>query len=562
MERIWLKNYPPEIPAEISIGPDENLVTMLESTFVTYPDRPSFSCMGRTLSYRDLDEMSAAFGAWLQDRSGLEPGARIAIMMPNVLQYPVALFGALRAGMVVVNVNPLYTPRELEHQLKDSGAEAIVILENFASVLDKVVAGTAVKRVIVTGMGDLLGAPRRMLVNFVVRRLKKLVPPYDLPGHRKLTDVLREGKGVSLSPVRARHEDVAFLQYTGGTTGPSKGAMLTHGSVYANVLQMACLTDPYTTPGEEIVITALPLYHIYALVVNCMCFVRTGGHNVLIPNPRDLPGFIKELSRWHFTAFFGVNTLYNALLHEPGFDQLDFSHLKLAGGGGMAVQSAVANRWFELTGQLLQEGYGLTECSPVVSFNLKSQTEAYTGSVGVPVPSTDISIRDESGQEVPLGEAGELCVRGPQVMKGYWGREEATRDVFHDDGFLRTGDIATVDQDGYIHIVDRAKDMILVSGFNVYPCEVEEVISQHPAVLEAACIGVPDDKSGERVKVFVVPNSGSDPSAEDIVDFCREHLTGYKVPKQVEFRGELPKTNVGKILRRALREAEDAAASR
>jgi long-chain acyl-CoA synthetase len=555
LEKIWLENYPPDVPAEIPINPDENLVTMLEHSFRSYRDRPSFSCMGRTLSYGQIDEMSAAFGAWLQKESGLAPGARVAIMLPNVLQYPVALFGALRAGMVVVNVNPLYTPRELEHQLKDSQAEAIVVLENFAATLEKVIRETPVKRVIVTGMGDLLGGPRSMVVNFVVRRLKKLVPPYSLPGHQRLADVLQAGGGMELSPFHPRHEDVAFLQYTGGTTGPSKGAMLTQGSVYANVLQMAALIDPYIRQGEEIVITALPLYHIYALVVNCMCFVRIGGHNVLITNPRDLQGFIKELSRWDFTAFFGVNTLYNSLLHEPGFSRLDFSHLKLAGGGGMAIQSAVATRWHELTGQLLQEGYGLTECSPVVCFNLKSQKEVYTGSVGVPVPSTEISIRDESGQEVPIGESGELCVRGPQVMKGYWGREDATAEVFYPDGFLRTGDIATVDEKGYVRIVDRAKDMILVSGFNVYPCEVEDVVTRHPGVLEAACIGIPDDRSGERVKLFVVPKPGKTATAEDIVAYCREHLTGYKVPREVEFRDELPKTNVGKILRRALRES-------
>jgi long-chain acyl-CoA synthetase len=555
LEKIWLENYPPDVPAEIPVNPDENLVTMLEHSFRSYRDRPSFSCMGRTLSYGQIDEMSAAFGAWLQKESGLAPGARVAIMLPNVLQYPVALFGALRAGMVVVNVNPLYTPRELEHQLKDSQAEAIVVLENFAATLEKVIRETPVKRVIVTGMGDLLGGPRSMVVNFVVRRLKKLVPPYSLPGHQRLADVLQAGGGMKLSPFHPRHEDVAFLQYTGGTTGPSKGAMLTQGSVYANVLQMAALIDPYIRQGEEIVITALPLYHIYALVVNCMCFVRIGGHNVLITNPRDLQGFIKELSRWDFTAFFGVNTLYNSLLHEPGFSRLDFSHLKLAGGGGMAIQSAVATRWHELTGQLLQEGYGLTECSPVVCFNLKSQKEVYTGSVGVPVPSTEISIRDESGQEVPIGESGELCVRGPQVMKGYWGREDATAEVFYPDGFLRTGDIATVDEKGYVRIVDRAKDMILVSGFNVYPCEVEDVVTRHPGVLEAACIGVPDERSGERVKIFVVPKPGKTATAEDIVAYCREHLTGYKVPREVEFRDELPKTNVGKILRRALRES-------
>jgi long-chain acyl-CoA synthetase len=554
MEKIWLKNYPADMLEEISLDPAATLVTMLEHSIAGYPDRPAFACMGRTISYRELDRLSAAFAAWLQD-SGLAPGSRIAIMLPNILQYPVALVGALRAGMVVVNVNPLYTARELRHQLKDSGAETIVILENFAHVLEKVIGDTSVNRVVVTGLGDLLGVPKSLIVNFVVRHIRKLVPAYELPGHVTFRGVLSSCAGKPLAPVELDGESLAFLQYTGGTTGPSKGAMLSHGNVLANVLQMSQLTDPYTTPGEEIVITALPLYHIYALVVNCMCFVRIGGLNVLIPNPRDLPGFVKELGKWEFTAFFGVNTLYNALIHDPDFVKLDFSHLRLAGGGGMAVQSAVAHKWHDLTGQLLQEGYGLTECSPVVTFNLKNQTEIYTGSVGVPLPSTEISIRDESGNEVPVGEPGELSVSGPQVMKGYWRREEATAETFWSDGYLRTGDIATVDEDGYVRIVDRAKDMILVSGFNVYPCEIEDVVTQHPDVLEAACIGVPDEKSGERVKIFVVRQPGSEVGAEALIDFCRENLTGYKVPREVEFRDDLPKTNVGKILRRELRES-------
>jgi long-chain acyl-CoA synthetase len=553
MEKVWLKNYPEDIPHEISLGPDDNLVSMLEHSFAQYPDRPAFACMGRTISYGEWDRLSSAFAAWLQE-SGLAPGSRIAIMLPNILQYPVALAGALRAGMVVVNVNPLYTARELKHQLVDSGADTIVILENFAHVLEKVIGDTAVERVIVTGLGDLLGMPKSLIVNFVVRRIKKLVPAFDLPGHLRLGDVLSSGAGKTLSKVQIDGESLAFLQYTGGTTGPSKGAMLTHGNVYANVMQMSALTDPYTTPGEEIVITALPLYHIYALVVNCMCFVRIGGLNVLIPNPRDLPGFVKELGKWEFTAFFGVNTLYNALIHDADFLKLDFSHIKLAGGGGMAVQSAVANKWYELTGHLLQEGYGLTECSPVVTMNLKSQTEVYTGSVGVPLPSTSISIRDENGAEVASAEPGELCVSGPQVMKGYWRREDATAETFWPDEYLRTGDVATVDEDGYVRIVDRAKDMILVSGFNVYPCEIEDVVTQHPQVLEAACIGVPDEKSGERVKIFVVRQPGSDVGPDTVVEYCRENLTGYKVPKEVEFREDLTKTNVGKILRRELRE--------
>jgi len=554
VEKIWLKQYPADMDPEISMASSDNLVAMLESSFVTYPDRPAFACMGRTITYSELDHLSAAFASWLQKDSGLAAGSRIAIMMPNILQYPVALFGALRAGMVVVNVNPLYTARELEHQLKDSGAQAIVILENFAATLEQVIGSSQLQRVIVTGMGDLLGFPKSAIVNLVVRRVKKMVPAFELPGHLRIDRVLSKHRGKQPGPVDLGTESLAFLQYTGGTTGPSKGAMLTHGSVYANVLQMSALTEPYSEPGKEIVITALPLYHIYALVVNCMCYVRLGGLNVLIPNPRDLPGFIKELAKWPFTAFYGVNTLYNALIHEPEFLKLDFSSLKQAGGGGMAVQSAVAHKWHDLTGHLLQEGYGLTECSPVVSFNLKNQTEIFTGTVGVPLPSTEISVRDEQGNEVPQGEPGELCVRGPQLMQGYWQREEATAEAFYEDGFLRTGDVATVDEEGRIKIVDRAKDMILVSGFNVYPCEIEDVVTHHEGVLEAACIGVPDEKSGERVKLFVVRQPDSEVSADEIVAYCRENLTGYKVPKQVEFRDELPKTNVGKILRRALRE--------
>lgn len=555
MEKIWLKNYPPGVPAEIGMSSGDTLVTMLEDAFRTYPDRPAFACMGKRISYRELEQQSADFGAWLQHSAGLQPGARIAIMLPNILQYPVAMFGALRAGMVVVNVNPLYTARELQHQLVDSGAEAIVILANFAQVLEKVIAKTAVKNVVVTEFGDLLDWPRSALVNFVLKRVKKMVPAYSLPGHVRFGRTLAEGAGSSLSRPELDGESLAFLQYTGGTTGPSKGAMLPHRSVYANVLQMSALTDTVTQPGEEIVITALPLYHIYALVVNCMCFVRIGGLNVLIPNPRDVPGFVAELKKWRFTAFFGVNTLYNALVHDADFPDVDVSGLKMAGGGGMAVQSAVATKWFALTGRVLLEGYGLTECSPVVSMSQLDRTEVYSGDVGLPLPSTEISIRGEDGKETGIAEPGELCVRGPQVMQGYWQREDATRDTYYEDGFLRTGDIATVDEGGYLRIVDRAKDMILVSGFNVYPCEVEDVATQHPGVLEAACIGVPDEKSGEAVKLFVVAQPGASLEVEDLIAHCRENLTPYKIPRKVEFRDELPKTNVGKILRRALRES-------
>lgn len=555
MEKIWLKNYPPGVPAEIDMSPRDTLVTMLDDAFGAYPDRPAFACMGKQVSYRELEQQSADFGAWLQHSAGLQPGARIAIMLPNILQYPVAMFGALRAGMVVVNVNPLYTARELEHQLVDSGAEAIVILANFAHVLEKVISSTAVKTVVVTEFGDLLGWPRSALVNFVLKRVKKMVPDYSLPGHVRFARSLAEGAGSSLTRPELDGESLAFLQYTGGTTGPSKGAMLPHRSVYANVLQMSALTDTVTEPGGEIVITALPLYHIYALVVNCMCFVRIGGLNVLVPNPRDVPGFVAELKKWKFTAFFGVNTLYNALVHDADFPDVDVSALKMAGGGGMAVQSAVATKWFSLTGRVLLEGYGLTECSPVVSMSQLDRTEVYSGDVGLPLPSTEISIRGEDGHELGPGEAGELCVRGPQVMQGYWQREDATRDTYHQDGFLRTGDIATADEGGYLRIVDRAKDMILVSGFNVYPCEVEDVATQHPGVMEAACIGVPDEKSGEAVKLFVVSQPGANLEVEDLMAHCRENLTPYKVPRKVEFRDELPKTNVGKILRRALRES-------
>ncbi len=554
MEPVWLQHYPPGVAKDIELGGDETLVSMMERSFREYADRPSFACMGRTLSYRELDHASRAFAAWLQ-REGFAPGSRIAIMLPNVLQYPVVLCGALRAGLTVVNVNPLYTARELEHQLNDSGAEAIVILANFAAVLEKVIERTALRAVMVTDFGDLLAFPKSLLVNAALRYVKRLVPAYRLPGHRRLTEVLGEGRTLDFAAPAIAPEDLAFLQYTGGTTGPSKGAMLTHGSVRANVAQMVAWTSTDAEPGREVVITALPLYHIFALVCNCLCFFHYGGLNVLIPNPRDVPGFVSELGRWDFTILFGVNTLFQALLAEPSFARLDFSHLKMSAGGGMAVQSATAERWHAVTGHVLQEGYGLTECSPVVSMNPKEQDALYTGTVGLPLPGTEISIRDDDGKELPPGERGELCVRGPQLMKGYWQRDAATAETFHPDGFLRTGDIAVVDERGYIRIVDRAKDMVLVSGFNVYPCEVEEVVTRMDGVLEAACIGVPDEKSTEAVKIFVVREPGQAFGAEEVRRWCREHLTAYKVPKHVEFRDELPKTPVGKILRRALRES-------
>jgi long-chain acyl-CoA synthetase len=554
MEKIWLKSYPDGVPADIAIGESATLATLMDDAFGKFADRPAFACMGKTITFGELDNLSQAFGAWLQGQ-GLEPGTRIAIMMPNILQYPIAMCGALRAGLVVVNVNPLYTARELKHQLTDSGAEAMIVLANFANVLDKVIAETQVRKVIVTDLGDALGFPKSFIVNTVVRRVKKLVPPYQVPGHIRFKDAMAEGGQAKLRAVDLDSDSLAFLQYTGGTTGPSKGAMLSHGNIYSNILQNAAWVNQYVTVGQEIVITALPLYHIFGLVCNCLTFFLIGGLNVLITNPRDMPGFVKEIKKWPFTAIYGVNTLFNALLQEPTFAEVDFSHLKTAAGGGMAVQSAVAEKWKSVTGHVLQEGYGLTECSPVVTMNPREQKADYTGSCGLPLPSTEVSIRDEAGQEVPFGERGELCIRGPQVMKGYWQNEEATAGSFHADGFLLTGDIATVDEDGYIRIVDRAKDMVLVSGFNVYPCEIEDVVTRCDGIVEAACIGVPDERSNEAVKIFVVREPGSEISKDELIAYCRENLTGYKVPRHVEFRDELPKSNVGKILRRELRES-------
>jgi long-chain acyl-CoA synthetase len=554
MEKIWLKSYPEGVPSEIAIGESDTLVTLMAGAFDKFADRPAFACMGRTITFGELNLLSEAFGAWLQAQ-GLQPGTRIAIMLPNVLQYPIAMCGALRAGLVVVNVNPLYTARELKHQLTDSGAEAMVVLSNFANVLEKVVAETQVKTVVVTDLGDGLGFPKSFMVNSVVRHVKKLVPPYRLAGHTRFGDAMSQGRRAKLQDVVLDSDSVAFLQYTGGTTGPSKGAMLTHGNIYSNILQNVAWVNEYVVTGHEIVITALPLYHIFGLVCNCLTFFLIGGLNVLITNPRDMPGFVKEIKKWPFTAIYGVNTLFNALLQEPTFAAVDFSQLKTAAGGGMAVQSAVAEKWKSVTGHVLQEGYGLTECSPVVSMNPREQADDYTGSCGLPLPSTEISIRGDSGQELPFGERGELCIRGPQVMKGYWQQPEATAESFHDDGFLLTGDIATIDESGYIRIVDRAKDMVLVSGFNVYPCEIEDVVTRCDGIIEAACIGVPDEKSNEAVKIFVVREPGSEISKDELIAYCRENLTGYKIPRHVEFRDELPKSNVGKILRRELRES-------
>jgi long-chain acyl-CoA synthetase len=554
LDKPWIQSYLPGTPAEIDLEDGATLVSIFEASAARFAARPAFSCMDHSLSYGELDRMSAEFAAWLGKDLGLARGARVAIMLPNLLQYPVALFGVLRAGMTVVNVNPLYTARELKHQLVDSGAEAIIILESFAATLEKVIAETPVKHVAVTGVGDLLPFPKRHIVNFAVRRVKKMVPAYSLPGHLRLDAALARGRSKGFSPVEVSQEDLAFLQYTGGTTGVSKGAMLTHRNMVANLRQMHAWIGALVEEGREVVITALPLYHVFSLVCNCLLFMSVGGLNVLITNPRDIKAFVKELSQWPFTIITGVNTLYNALLQDEGFQKLDFSHLKWAGAGGMALQAAVAQRWHEVTGKYVQEGYGLTETSPVVSMQPTTVEAVFTGTIGLPLPSTEVMIRDDDGQELPVGEPGELCVRGPQVMKGYWQRPEATEQVMYPDGFLRTGDIATMDEKGFFRIVDRKKDMILVSGFNVFPNEVENIVTLHPDVIEAACIGVSDPKSTEAVKVFVVAREGAALDAAQVIAWCRESLTAYKVPKHVEFRKELPKTNVGKILRRELRD--------
>ncbi len=554
MEKIWLREYPPGARAEVDLNEFSSLKDILEKSCRRFADLAAYSNMGVTLRYQDIDRLSRAFGAWLQQSLGLGKGERIALMMPNILQYPVALFGILRAGLVVVNVNPLYTPRELEHQLRDSGATAIVILENFAHTLQEVLSQTPVKTVIMTRLGDLFPFPKRPLVNFVVKRIRKMVPAWHIPNAIPFRRVLSEGAGQTLADVPLDHADLAFLQYTGGTTGVSKGAMLTHGNLVANLQQASAWLGSGFKPGAEIVVTALPLYHIFCLTVNGLVFMKAGGHSILITNPRDMPGFVRELRKVRFTAITGVNTLFNGLLRTPGFDRLDFGALRLSGAGGMAVQRAVAESWHRVTGTPLIEGYGLTETSPLVTCNPLALSE-YNGSIGLPLPSTELSIRDDDNRELGVGQdqIGEICIRGPQVMRGYWQRPDETAQVMTDDGYLRTGDIGYVDERGYVRIVDRKKDMILVSGFNVYPNEIEDVVALHPEVLEVAAIGVPDEKSGEVVKIVVVKKYPA-LTAEALIEHCRQRLTPYKVPRQVEFRTELPKTNVGKILRRALRE--------
>ncbi|WP_145583659.1 long-chain-fatty-acid--CoA ligase FadD [Yersinia thracica] len=553
MEKVWLKRYPADVPAEIDPDRYSSLVEMFENAALRYADQPAFINMGEVMTFRKLEERSRAFAAYLQQGLGLQKGDRVALMMPNLLQYPIALFGILRAGMVVVNVNPLYTPRELEHQLNDSGAAAIVIVSNFAHTLEKIVFKTQVKHVILTRMGDQLSTAKGTLVNFVVKYIKRLVPKYYLPDAISFRTALQKGRRMQYVKPDVINTDMAFLQYTGGTTGVAKGAMLTHRNMQSNLEQAKAAYAPLLLPGHELVVTALPLYHIFALTMNCLLFIELGGRSLLITNPRDIPGMVKELSRYPFTAMTGVNTLFNALLNNEEFTKLDFSTLRLSVGGGMPVQKAVAEKWEKLTGKHLLEGYGLTECSPLVTGN-PYDLKHYSGSIGLPVPSTDVRLVDDEGNEVALGEPGELWVRGPQVMLGYWQRPEATDEVLK-QGWLATGDIATIDEQGFLRIVDRKKDMILVSGFNVYPNEIEDVVALHAKVLESAVVGVPNEVSGETVKLFVVKKDAT-LTQEELLTHCRRYLTGYKVPKIVEFRDELPKSNVGKILRRELRDEQ------
>ncbi|NRR33986.1 long-chain fatty acid--CoA ligase [Oxalobacteraceae bacterium] len=556
MEKIWLKSYPPGVPTEIDPNQYRSLVQLLEESFHKFADRNAFVCMDKFITYAELDAYSKRLGAWLQSR-GMKKGARVAIMMPNVLQYPIAIAAVLRAGYTVVNVNPLYTPRELEHQLNDSGSEAIIVLENFATTLEQVLSRTPVKHIVVANMGEMLGGLKGHIVNFVVRNVKKLVPAFSLPNAVRFKDALAQGGRMKLTPVEPGHTDAAFLQYTGGTTGVSKGATLTHRNVIANVLQSEAWSAPAlgstTASSEQLsIVCALPLYHIFALTACAMWGIRVGALNILIPNPRDIGGFIKELGKYKFNMLPAVNTLYNAMLNHPDFAHLDFSGLKIANGGGMAVQQAVNDKWLKATGVSIIEGYGLSETSPVATCN-RADSTTFTATIGLPVPSTDIAILDDDGNPVALGQPGEIAIRGPQVMAGYWNRPDETAKVMTPDGYFKSGDVGVMDERGYVTIVDRKKDMILVSGFNVYPNELENVIAAHPGVLECACIGVPDEHSGEAVKVFVVRK---DPNltTEALMAYCKEQFTGYKKPKYIEFRDELPKTNVGKILRRVLRD--------
>jgi len=558
MDKIWLKSYPPNVPSEINPDQYASLVHMLEESFSKYADRNAYVCMDKFLTYGELDAYSKKLAGWLQSR-GMERGARVAIMMPNVLQYPIAIAAVLRAGYTVVNVNPLYTPRELEHQIKDSGSEAIIVLENFANTVQQVMGKTPLKHVVVASMGEMLGGAKGMLVNFVVRNIKKMVPEYSLPNMVRFKEALSQGARMPFSKVELKSSDIAFLQYTGGTTGVSKGATLTHRNVIANVLQTEAWSAPAMGQSSEqtVIVCALPLYHIFALTACAMWGMRTGALNILIVNPRDIPGFIKELGKYKINMLPAVNTLYNALVNHPDIGTVDFSGLKVSNGGGMAVQKAVNDKWKQVTGTAIIEGYGLSETAPVATCN-RADVKEFTGTIGLPIPSTDIAILDDEGKPMGIGQIGEIAIRGPQVMAGYWNRPDETAKVMTPDGFFKSGDVGIMDADGYVKIVDRKKDMILVSGFNVYPNELEGVIAGHPGVLECAVIGVPDEHSGEAVKVFVVRK---DPNltAEQLMDYCKQQFTGYKKPKYIEFRDELPKTNVGKILRRALRDEKKQA---
>jgi long-chain acyl-CoA synthetase len=561
MNRVWLKNYPVGVPADINPNEYASLVALIEESTARFADRPAFTSMGRTIDYATYDRRARDFAAWLQESAGLKKGDRIAIMMPNVLQYPIALYGALRAGLTVVNTNPLYTARELEHQLKDSGAKAILILENFAHTLESVIEHTDVKTVIVTAVGDQLHWPKSSIVNLVVRRVRKQVPEWSLPGHVWFNDAIEDGHYLRFTPIALTHDDIAFLQYTGGTTGVAKGAMLTHRNMVANALQSASWIGTASRLGQDVIITALPLYHIFALTANWMVFLKFGAHNILIANPRDFPAFVSELKKYRFSYISGVNTLFNALLNTPGFAEVDFSELRITLGGGMAVQRSVAEQWKKVTGNVLTQAWGLTETSPAACINPFAPLD-FNGSIGLPIPSTELTIRDDDGKELGLNAVGEICVRGPQVMRGYWNRPDETAQVMLPDGWLRTGDIGRIDDEGFVFIEDRKKDMILVSGFNVYPNEVESVVASHPGVLEVAAVAQSDERSGEVVALFIVKK---DPSLteQQVIEHARTQLTGYKIPRHVYFRNELPKTNVGKILRRALRDElkkQDAAA--
>ena len=552
MKKKWHSQYEKGVLKEIDVKQYANINEVMENSFAKYPQRPAFTCMGKTYTYEEIDILSKKFAAYLQNNLGLKKGDRIALMMPNILQYPIALFGSLRAGLIVVNVNPLYTERELEYQLKDSGAETIVIFSNAAHMLENVLQKTSIKNVITTEIGDLLGFPKSFIVNSVIKYVKKMVPKWSITGSIDFKRIFKEAKESEFKKIELNHEDLAFLQYTGGTTGVSKGAMLTHKNIVANMIQAKTWIKNHLEEGKEIIITPLPLYHIFSLTANCFVFSSIGSLNVLITNPRDIPGFIKELKKWDFTALTGVNTLFNALLNNKDFKDIDFSSLKITLGGGMAVQKSVALEWKEITGKPLIEAYGLTETSPAACIN-PLNLEDFNGKIGLPIPSTDIKILDDNNKEVAEGERGEIAIKGPQVMKGYWNKPEETKKVMTKDGYFKTGDIGYVDEKGYFQIVDRKKDMILVSGFNVYPNEIEDVVTSHPKVLEVAAVGKKDERSGEVVKVFIVKKDNS-LTEEELINFCKKELTGYKVPKAVEFREELPKSNVGKILRKDLRE--------